>query len=353
MTETPQEQTAADGSVAMQAGRDVIVTNTTGLTLMEARQVAIDVFNANFIRLADEAASIASARADALREKFFDRLSRENPEGLQQAKDPGFQHAFYTAQKEQARTGDIDLGDMLVDLLVDRTKHGERDIRQIVLDESLNTAPKLTNGQTAALSLIFLLRYTRNNGLLSHNALGEYFDKHVKPLASKLATSAASFQHLEFTGCGAVGAFQFLPEKNLENSYQGLFLKGFDPQEINDRGISIGFDRRVFMLCLNDAAKLQVSALNEEALESHLASLSIPGGDVTEIKGLFNANKMSHEEIRAKCVELRPYMETVFDAWSNSSMKNFTLTSVGIAIGHANIKRIIGGEFADLSIWIN
>ncbi|PFU23063.1 hypothetical protein COK69_26755, partial [Bacillus cereus] len=88
---------------------------------------------------------------------------------------------------------------------------------------------------------------------------------------------------LEFTGCGAVGAFQFLPEKNLENSYQGLFLKGFDPQEINDRGISIGFDRRVFMLCLNDAAKLQVSALNEEALESHLASLSIPGGDVTEI----------------------------------------------------------------------
>jgi len=33
-------------------------------------------------------------------------------------------------------------------------------------------------------------------------------------------------------------------------------------------------------------------------------------------------------------------------------MKKFTLTSLGIAIGHANIKRLIG-EFANLSIWIN
>lgn len=352
MSET-QDQSATGGSTAVQAGRDVIVTNTTGLTLMEARQVAIDVFNANFIRLADEAASIASERADALREKFFERLSRENPEGLQQAKDPGFQHAFYTAQKEQARTGDVDLGDLLVDLLVDRTKHSERDIRQIVLDESLNTAPKLTDGQIAALSSIFLLRYTRNHGLLNHKALGEYFDKYVEPLASKLATSTASFQHLEFTGCGAIGAFHFLPEQNFEKNYQGLFLKGFDPQEINDRGISIGLDRRVFLPCLNDPAKLQVSALNEEVLDSHLASLSIPGEDITKIKELFNTNKMSHEEIRAKCVELRPFMEAVFDAWSNSSMNSFTLTSVGIAIGHANVKRIIGEEFADLSIWIN
>jgi hypothetical protein len=45
-------------------------------------------------------------------------------------------------------------------------------------------------------------------------------------------------------------------------------------------------------------------------------------------------------------------MENVFDTWSDSQMKNFTLTSVGIAIGHANIKRLVG-EFANLSIWIN
>ena len=61
---------------------------------------------------------------------------------------------------------------------------------------------------------------------------------------------------------------------------------------------------------------------------------------------------MSDEEIRTKCLEIRPYMENIFDIWKNSEMCRFNLTSVGIAIGHANIKRITG-YFTDLSIWIN
>jgi hypothetical protein len=45
-------------------------------------------------------------------------------------------------------------------------------------------------------------------------------------------------------------------------------------------------------------------------------------------------------------------MSDCFEIWFASPMKNLTLTSVGIAIGHANIKRF-AGEFANLSIWIN
>jgi hypothetical protein len=41
-----------------------------------------------------------------------------------------------------------------------------------------------------------------------------------------------------------------------------------------------------------------------------------------------------------------------FDTWDGSEMNQFTLTSVGIAIAHANIKRLVG-EFANLSMWIN
>lgn len=222
-----------------------------------------------------------------------------------------------------------------------------------MLDESLATAPKLTDKQIAALSLIFLFRYTQDGGLVNDEALGAYFDKYVEPIASNVATSVASFQHLEFTGCGTVGAFQFIPEQNLAKSCQGLFVKGFDPQEIGSRGIPMEHVRGLFMPCVNDPTKLQVKALNQEVLEALLASLSISAEESLKVQELFDANKMSHEEIRAKCVKLRPYMDNVFDTWSDSSMKSFTLTSVGIAIGHANIKRIIGQEFADLSVWIN
>ena len=61
---------------------------------------------------------------------------------------------------------------------------------------------------------------------------------------------------------------------------------------------------------------------------------------------------MSDEEVKKYIISTKSYMENVFDIWENSFIKDFTLTSVGIAIGHANVKRNIG-EFTDLSIWIN
>jgi U3 small nucleolar RNA-associated protein 14 len=87
-------------------------------------------------------------------------------------------------------------------------------------------------------------------------------------------------------------------------------------------------------------------------LNQNLNNHNISTEDQEKIIELFSMGKMSNPEIREKCISIRPFMETVFDSWENSKIKSFTLTSVGMAIGHANIKRLTG-EFASLSIWIN
>jgi len=79
---------------------------------------------------------------------------------------------------------------------------------------------------------------------------------------------------------------------------------------------------------------------------------SVNDTDRTEINSLFDVGKMSDLEIREKCVAVRPYVADLFTVWSESDIQNFTLTSVGMAIGHANVKRLVG-KFADLAIWIN
>jgi hypothetical protein len=61
---------------------------------------------------------------------------------------------------------------------------------------------------------------------------------------------------------------------------------------------------------------------------------------------------MSADEIKKHITKERDYMETIFELWEKSSLGHFALTSVGIAIGHANVKKNVG-EFTDLSIWIN
>ncbi len=347
---TDQTQTAQQNGTAIQAGRDVVVYG--GMTYSDVKDAALGVFEANFYRLSSLARQTAEQRAEEVTEKLLERLLREHPEGFAQANDPGFQHALYTVQREHARTGDVNLGGLLVDLLVDRTRHPQRDIMQIVLDESLNTAPKLTEGQLAVLSVVFLFKYTQNQGIGNHQMLGSHMDRVLQPFAAKVQKNNAWYQHLEFTGCGTIGLGEIGLESILGTTYQGLFLKGFDPSEISARGITAGSEPRLFMSCLNDPSKIQVRTNSHETLESLFDQAAILTEDRQKIKGLFDETKMSESEIQAKCIELCPYMAHLFDVWSDSPMKNFTLTSVGIAIGHANIRKI-AGEFANLAIWIN
>jgi hypothetical protein len=349
MLNKDQKQNVAEGSTAIQAGGNVTIT---GLTYTDVKNVALDVFKANFYELAGVAKEIAKSRAEEITEAFLSKLKQENPDGFKKSDDPDFQYALFTVQKEYARNGDKELGDLLVDLLVDRSKQEQRDILQIVLNESLLTAPKLTESQLAILAMIFLFGYTQSFDVGNHQMFAEYLDRYVAPFASKLVKNLASYQHLEFSGSGAIGLGERSLEGILGMTYQGLFLKGFEEKEIIDRSISIGLDQRYFVKCLNDRSKLQVCAISKNLLDEALEEDVILAEDRAQIHALFDLGKMSDLEIKEKCIEIRPYMSTLFETWSDSAMKKFTLTSVGIAIGHANIKRLVG-ELANLSIWIN
>lgn len=182
--------------------------------------------------------------------------------------------------------------------------------------------------------------------------LGHFFDGNVAPFAPKLVKNLACYQHLEFSSCGAVGLREVKLETILVQNYQGQFFKGFEAKEIAERGITIGLDPKYFIACFNDSSKIQVRANNKERLDESLIEDAITQTDRDNIIALFDLNKMDVTEIKDTCIKIRPYMAGVFDTWSDSNMNNFTLTSVGIAIGHANIKRLVG-EFANLSMWIN
>jgi len=203
MLSKDQNQNVENGATAIQAGENVTVVNV-GVSASEARQIALDVAKATFYELTDKAKEIASVRVEEITDKVIKKLEKEFPEGLKKAEDPDFQYALFTVQKEYARNADADLGDLLVDLLVDRSKQEQRDILQIVLNESLQVAPKLTNEQLAALAVMFLFKYTQNYSVGNHETLGEYFDKNVKPFSDKLVKNNACYQHLEFSGCGSI-----------------------------------------------------------------------------------------------------------------------------------------------------
>ena len=242
--------------------------------------------------------------------------------------------------------------DLLVDLLIDRTKQDNRSLLQIVLNESLSVAPKLTNDQLAALSVFFLIFSTIERDINSYDSPGQYLDLYIKPFSGFRTKNASCYQHLEYTGCCAIGTGRKILVRLFKDRYSIVFSKGFTKEFLQDQGILVSEKSPIFNQCHYDSRMLQIDALNESDLRDKALQLRINEQEINKLVNLRNTVLIKGNEIRAMLIKLRPYMSKIFDVWMNSLMSHLHLTSVGIAIGHANVKRQLG-KFTDLSIWIH
>lgn len=344
-----QIQKSGDDSVNIQAKS---VSIQTGLTYSDVKEIALDVFKNNFERLSVVAADIAKKRAEEISEKFLREVQSRNPEAFKQAQDVDFQHSLFTVQKEYAKSGDKDLGDLLVDILVERTKVEQRGLLQIVLNESLAVAPKLTTSQLCALSIIFSLRYARYVRMHSLDELEHYLRHRLSPFVKGLPKSRASYQHLEFTGCGSISIGRTNLAEILKTNYPAVFAKGFTKDQFNSEIGRISNSEKLLTACLRDNNLLQFNAPYDEVLKKKAEEEGISETQYTKIEAFCKKYLMSDEELKNDLLNRNEDMATLYEVWEESPMKHMTLTSVGIAIGHA-YTRSKTGDSGNLAIWIH
>ncbi len=218
-----QSQKSGDSSVNIQAQGDVKL----GLTYSETREVAMDTFKAEFVQFRNEAFGLVVERAETLVNSFLEQARKEGLSNIPEGRNPDFQYALYSAQRDYARSGDESLGELLVQLLVDRTKTKQRDLMQIVLNESLLVVPKLTPDQLDALALIFVLKYADLSRIKSFTDLHRWLDKFVIPFAVGASRKQSSYQHLEYVGCAVNAAIVTDAHEPFIKRYPGLFTRGF------------------------------------------------------------------------------------------------------------------------------
>lgn len=346
---TNQKSKSGDNSTTFQAET---VNINQGLNYSEVKDIALDVFNSNFLQLSKEALNTAVQRVEEITNNFIERLKKDKPDSLESVNDPGFQSALYEVQKNYAKTGDKDMADVLVDILVDRVEHKERDLKQIVLDESINVIPKLTSSQLDTLTIIFLLKYSVNYGVVNIDTLKQYLTNNIKPFTDNLSKENSLYQHLEFAGCGSISIGSKNIEDIFKNTYRGLFYKGFTEDEFKKQVGEFKDFKGFIAKCLNDENKFQLNLINEEVLNQKITKENLNDDNTKKLKTLFNQHILSNKEIEEKLIEIgKPFLEVLFDVWKNSAMKNMSLTSVGIAIAQANYRRKTG-QTLDLSIWI-
>lgn len=346
-----QNQQGGDNSTNLQ-GRTIVIYNQ-GISYADAREIALDVYKANFIQLAQDAAVLARTRAEELTDSFLAKLNIENHDAISEMQQPGMQASLFEAQRQYAKTGDKDLEGLLVDILVERASTPERNINQIVLDESLSVASKLTTEQMDALTVNFIISKTINNGINSLERLNEYFEIYIIPFLSSLTITSSCYEHLEYAGCGSVmeASSIYNIELLFKLRYPGLFSNGFEKERFASEIGEISEYARLITQCLHDPEKFQISALNETVLNTILVEENIDEALHEKFISLFHSTEMNEQEIKEYIIKTKPEMQPLFDLWKNSSISKFSLTTVGIAIAHANFRRRTGRKL-DLSIWI-
>lgn len=345
-----QIQRAGRDSVNLQASTLVV---HQGPSYSEIRDIAQDVFKANFLELSGVAAETVARRAEEISERIVQRLMREHPQGFDGAADPDMQVALYTVQREYARTGDADLAEILVNVLIDRSKQPSRSLLQIVLNEALQAAPKLTREQLATLSVIFILRYNRSLGMTSLDTLRNYIEHRIAPFVSMLTKSLTCYQHLEYVGCGSISMGHVSIPDIFRITYPGLFAAGFTIPQLRQALPELAVADNVLSVSLRDPQLLQLNAIDDETFKR----VALAGGMHEEAAASLlsferNSHMMNNHEIEAWLRELHPVMEPLIDIWDNSQLRNMTLTSVGVAIGHADAQRITGDR-DNLATWIH
>lgn len=332
-----QRQRVGAGGLAVQAAGSVQFHNHYGISIADVKAIALELWEKEAPRLTRIAETQAQERAARIRQNAVDAIATENPEGIQQAADVDFQHALLSIQRDYARSGDDNLGSVLVRLLVDRSRQPERNLPQLILNEALGTVSKLTFEQIRTLSLVFAIRFSPLVDVPTPADFLDRLDRVYRQFAD-LKTSVASIQHMDYAGCGSIGQGAISLNDSLKARYRGLFQSAFFPSEKTIDKFAHFEEFGLLRPSFHERDRFEINATNDAEL-----ALKLEGADretARHAQVLLAQNTWSDHTIKDWIVRKRPYMDLLFQLWDHGNLSHFNLSRVGMVIGHANLKRL-------------
>ena len=336
--ESRKSQRGGDDSTNIQA--DAI---HFGISYSDAREIALDVFRANFAEMSQQAMSEASRRAEILTEHYLRRVLESQKPIPEVLTNQDRQHELLLAQQDFASaSGTEDMAALLSGMLVRKSQmvDGDSTSVNLLLNQALRTVPQLNVAELEALGVLFYIhRWPHVHGPFDGR------QPTVEQLRASLHLGLSAFSnlnesagtlHLELLGCiFPVGSLQHIGFV-LQSRYPYLFTTGISP-----RGF-VGRYRRAYVLRESDARLVIPVALSdfEGYLESHgQAFLGAKQARQRNLRtrDLFNARLDIEEYVLGGS----SHIAHVFGAW-NSRIGRLRPTSLGTAIGHAYWQHLSG-----------
>lgn len=341
-----QVATAAEESSVIQSQRDTNI----GYSADEVRGI-IETLADQVPKFAAIATAIVDARLQSFEEKVMSRFEDKSATDTKAFADPDFQYLLKQAQYAYARSGDEETADILVDLIAERSTQQKRNRLTLSLNEAVEKSAYLTVEEFSELSLCYFFKMTVNNGIRNFPELCEYLLTHAGPLVPNISREASSYTYLASQACASIDISAISLIEVLKVNYSGLLSNGVDKSALEAALNPYMHLAPEFIIpCLHDKSKFQINALNKnvlyERLRQHNAEFK-----AEELWSVHSENLMDIKDFCAAAKPYYPEVSKLFQAWDETQIRSMTLTSVGLAIGYSNLKRLTDFK-ADLSIWI-
>lgn len=199
-----QDQVAAGGATAIQAGRDV---NYHGLSVAEVRELCTLFLRNNFPELREEARQTAERHVRDFASTLEQRLVNDAASiVLEKFSDPDVQAAINDAVQASARKGSGASPNILSTLIAERVSVTSNDYKDIVLCEAVNVVPKLTAPQIAFISFHHFVTSVVVQGLPSVAALEPFGRQALIFSSSGFNLSDSQKQHIQYAGACSVNS---------------------------------------------------------------------------------------------------------------------------------------------------
>jgi len=227
-------QKSGDDSTNLQAGRDIVVTNQNSVALYSIEEVAKQLLGSVFGELPDD----TKKQIENNQKSYFQALSenlgkiiKQNEELKEVVSSPDFQYISKTAAISASRSSSTELHKNLSSLIIQRINNDKEDLKRIVYDEAISTINKLTNDQLKILTLCFLMKRTKMDGLTNVIQFNQYLEQRIKPFIDFKKTTA-EFEHLVYTGCASISIASHDIVGLLKGNYPDIFKDDNTPDKL-------------------------------------------------------------------------------------------------------------------------
>ena len=338
MNANNMKQKSGNDSKNYQVAGNLII----GYPYSEIKEIVKDLFEQNFYKLSSSAKNIAEARVNELMEGYFKKLSNEDTVDLNIISDPRFQCSLYEAQKEYAKSGDTNLKEELINILLEKTKSNNPKKKDIILDEIINILPKISEKDKDFLTLKFIFGY-KFFDLLNLKNFNNHINESMIFFHEKFKSKEfkENLEYLEYNRC--ILTMEGVKEwNNLEHifskTYTGFFSLGFSKEEFEEN-IKENIDnyKNIVMPSLKYNNKFQFRFLRSTDLEDFLLKNNMIEKKERLIN-LFSKTISPELEIKSNLENINIKMKDFIEYWDNknTSFKFYRLTPLGKIISILN-----------------